>query len=125
MAIRVFTPNDMNCHMLPAGTKRAIHVYVPALMERRKSWRANAGQPVMAVRSALYNYTKMRLYRRVEILGPAELVEMETPLPGTGGRGVAILITTAAVRAWYDAGTTPKTIDTSDAQPVVPVGAAS
>lgn len=111
----------MKSQILPAGPRRAIHVFVPALMKRQEQgWKANDGPPVMAVRSALYGYRKMRLYRKVEILPPArdaahaaELVEMTEPLPGTNGRGVAILFTTCALRVWYDGDAYPPTIDTA------------
>ncbi len=116
--------SKMESAILPAGTLRAIHVYVPALQERQKTpWKANEGQPVMAVRSALYNYEKMRLYRMVEILGPSMLVEMPEPLPGTNGRGVAILMTREAVRVWFDGPKHPETIDTSKTAPAIPAGA--
>jgi hypothetical protein len=110
----------MKSQVLPAGPRRAIHVFVPALMKRQADgWRANDGPPVMAVRSSLYGYRKMRLYRKVEILPPArgdaaaELVEMEQALPGTNGRGVVILFTTCALRVWYDGDAYPPTIDTA------------
>lgn len=110
----------MKSTILKAGVKRAIHVFVPALQSRQEEgWKAHTGSPVMAVRSSLYNYEKMRLYRKVEILGPSELIEMEKPLPGTKGRGVAILFTTARIRVWYD-DKLPKTVDTSDAKKLQP-----
>lgn len=104
----------MGTAILPGGTRRAIHVYVPALMKRQEKWKAGVGDPVMAVRSSLYDYEMMRLYRKVEILGPSELVEMKYPLPGTKGRGVAILFTSAPVRVTWDGDKPPKTIDTAD-----------
>lgn len=118
----------MKSQILPAGPRRAIHVYVPALMKRQTDgWKVNDGPAVMAVRSALYGFRKMRLYRKVEILRPsrgdsvAELVEMEQPLPGTNGRGVAILFTTCALRVWYDGDAYPPTIDTdAPAEPKKP-----
>ena len=110
----------MESAILPPGTMRAIHVYVPALTERMKEpWKPNTGSPVMAVRSSLYNYEKMRLYRMVEILGPSELVEMESPLPGTNGRGVAILFTNQPVRVWFDGPNHPPTIDTGKTAPTI------
>lgn len=116
----------MKSQILPAGPRRAIHVFVPALMKRQADgWKVNDGPAVMAVRSALYGFRKMRLYRKVEILPPArggvpaaELVEMETALPGTNGRGVAILFTTCALRVWYDGDRYPPTIDTD--APIAP-----
>jgi hypothetical protein len=109
----------MGSMILAGGTRRAVHVYVPTLTERQaKGWKAGEGKCVMAVRSALYDYRKMRLYRKVEILGPSELVEMETPLPGTKGRGVAILFTEHALRVWCDGKARPETIDTSDGDKV-------
>lgn len=103
--------------ILAGGTRRAVHVYVPTLQERQqKGWKAGTGKCVMAVRSSLYGYKKMRLYRKVEILGPSELIEMEKPLPGTNGRGVAILFTDHALRVWFDGKKHPETIDTSDGE---------
>jgi hypothetical protein len=121
MPVRVFRPQSpkTKSQVLPGGVRRAIHVFVPRLQERQKTgWVANTGDPVMAVRSSLYGYAKMRLYRRVEWDGPTELVEMVEPLPGTGGRGVAIVFTTAPLTVYWD-DKPPATIDTDANQPAV------
>jgi len=83
---------------LYGGTRRAIHVFTPALQHRLTT--KNCLLPVMAVREApLYNM--LRLFQRVEILGPSSLDPLfHDPLPGTNGRGVAILFTEAPLLVW-------------------------
>jgi len=86
--------------MLKGGVRRAIHVFTPMLMTRLKD---GGNDPVMAIRSYIHNYEKMLLVKKVEILGPSEMVELfDKPLPGTGGRGVAILFTSAPIKIWFD-----------------------
>lgn len=106
------TRKALNHAILPGGVKRAIHVFTPSLQDRLKN---GGDQPVMAVRSGLHNYEKMRLYRKVDILGPSEMVELfDNPLPGTNGRGVAILFTDHALRVWFEGDRQPPIIDTAD-----------
>jgi hypothetical protein len=96
------------------GVKRAFHVFTPALQYRLENKGVSA-LPVMALRSSNHGYTKMRLYHRIEALGPSSLDPLfDAPLPGTGGRGVAIMFTDFAVRVWYPEGQKPATIDTPD-----------
>ena len=95
------------------GVKRAFHVFTPALQYRLENSQSNL--PVMALRSSRHNYGKMMLYHRIECLGPSSLDPLfDAPLPGTGGRGVAIMFTEFAFRVWYPEGQKPKVIDTPD-----------
>lgn len=97
---------------LRQGVLRAVHVFTPALQYRLEH---GGHLPVMAVRSSLYGYRKMKLYHRVQILGPSTMDPLfDAPLPGTGGRGVAILFTQAALRVWYQDRLPDLTLDTSD-----------
>lgn len=101
----------MGTKVLPAGTTRAVHVYTKDLMARMKD---DKGQPLWLVRSSLYGFTKAMVVRRVEILGPCTGEDLfGKPLPGTGGRGVAILFTAAAVRVHFD-GPAPTVLDMTD-----------
>jgi hypothetical protein len=69
----------------------------------------------MALRSSLHGFTKMKLYQRIEALGPSSLDPLfENPLPGTGGRGVAIMFSEFPLRVWYPEGQKPVAIDTPD-----------
>lgn len=83
-----------------AGTKRAIHVLTPALVNRLK----NGGEePLMAVRSSEDGYKTLQLFRKVTWHGPTQLMEnFEDPLPGTSGRGVAVIYTTAKLICTYE-----------------------
>ena len=95
------------------GVRRAIHVFTPALQYRLQ--KNDSALPVMALRSSLHGYTKMMLFHRIECLGPSSLDPLfDTPLPGTGGRGVAIMFTDFAVRVWYPENQRPVAIDTPD-----------
>lgn len=92
---------------------RAFHVFTPALQYRLEN--KDSLLPVMALRSSNHNFTKMKLYHRIEALGPSSLESMfDGPLPGTGGRGVAIMFTDFAVRVWYPEGNPPPIIETPD-----------
>lgn len=95
------------------GVKRALHVFTPALQYRLEN---NASElPVMALRSSIHNYSKMKLYVRIECLGPASFDPLfDNPLPGTGGRGVAIVFTEFPMRVWYPEGQKPAVIDSPD-----------
>jgi len=65
------------------GVKRAFHVFTPALQYRLEN--KGSALPVMALRSSNHKYGKMKLYARIETLGPASLDPLfDAPLPGTG-----------------------------------------
>ena len=102
----------MKSEVLPGGTWRIVHIFTPVLKKRQDAgpWKAMNGEPLMAVRSSVGAYCRMRIYRRVDIEGPSKLVELEKPLPGTGGRGVAVMMTDAPLRVWYD-DRAPETVD--------------
>jgi len=95
------------------GVTRALHVFTPALQYRLEN---NASTlPVMALRSSIHNYGKMKLFARIECLGPSSIDPLfDKPLPGTGGRGVAIMFTAFALRVWYPEGQKPPAVDTPD-----------
>lgn len=95
------------------GVKRAIHVFTPALQHRLAT--KGSTLPVMALRSSLHDYSKFKLYQRIELLGPSSMDPLfDKPLPGTGGRGVAILFTEFAIRVWRYEDETPAVIDSAD-----------
>jgi hypothetical protein len=87
--------------LLPAGRVRFVHVFFPALAELQAG---NGEAHVWAVRSRdeQGEYTRMRLFHRVEIQGPSwSHLTPDKPLPGTKGRGVAPLATRAAIRVFW------------------------
>jgi hypothetical protein len=96
--------------ILPGGVLRAVHVYVPTLQQRLAE---GGDKPVMAVRLQDNNgeWRRMKLYRKVEWAGPGrtELIEhFDAPLPGTNGRGVAIVYTDAPLAVFWDERCEPK-----------------
>ena len=99
------------------GVKRAIHVFTPALMHRLANKAKGSTLPVMALRSSLHDYSKFKLYQRIELLGPSSMDPLfDQPLTGTGGRGVAILFTEFAIRVWRYEDETPAVIDSADSR---------
>lgn len=101
----------MGTMTLKAGVDRAIHVYTKVLVERMKE---NKGQMLWLVRSSLYNYKKAIVCRRVEWNGPCRGEDQfDKPLPGTGGRGVAILHTACELTLYFD-GDKAQIIDMDD-----------
>lgn len=95
------------------GVRRAYHVFTPALQFRLEN--SNVTLPVMALRSSKQNFEAMLLYHRIEALGPSSMDPLfDSPLPGTGGRGVAICFTEFALRVWYPEGQKPTLIETPD-----------
>ncbi len=91
--------------ILQGGTKRRVHVLVSELQNRIKAGPTDH-RPVWAVRSSVGGpvpYSRTRLYRHIEFLGPAYGIEsFDNPLPGTKGRGVAVIETDQAIRVWFD-----------------------
>lgn len=101
--------------IIPAipGVVRAFHVFTPALMHRMKN--PNVTLPVMALRSSIQNFEAMMMYQQIEALGPSVMREMfDKPLPGTGGRGLAIMFTEFPIRVWYSEHFQSKPIATHD-----------
>ncbi len=89
-----------NSHVLVGGKVRIVHVLAPVLGQRLASGTHNA--QIVAVRLAS-DPEKVTAYRHVEILGPSELVDTpDSPLPGTNGRGICYLVTSAPLRVWSD-----------------------
>lgn len=96
-----------------AGERFAFHVFTPALQYRIKNPECN--MPVMALRSSRADYAEMRLYHKIEVLGPSSLEPMfDDPLPGTAGRGVAIMFTESPMRVWFPKKQSPRKIKTPD-----------
>jgi hypothetical protein len=96
----------VNTEILPAGIERAIHVFVPSLQSRFDDPKAK-DKYCMAVRSKDEDgkWSRMRLYRKINWNGPTRLVEhFDKPMPGTKGRGVCIVYTSAALYCTWDAG---------------------
>lgn len=69
----------------------------------------------MALRSSSHNFQKIKMFQRIEFLGPSSLDPIfDKPLPGTNGRGVAILFTEFPIRVWYEKGNPPKAIESPE-----------
>ena len=115
--VRSFVPPDgWKSELLPAGILRAVHVLTPALQERLKD--KTSTLPVIAVRSSNKDYSRMRLYRWVEILGPSFIGEIfDQPLPGTNGRAVAVLFSEYPLQVWIDPANDLGVIETAGKTP--------
>ena len=74
------------------------HVFTPALMYRL-SPNPEIDLPLMALR--FKPYTEMYLFDEIDCLGPSKLDLIDPPLPGTDGRGVAVMFTDHLVRCHY------------------------
>ncbi len=85
--------------VLAAGTMRAIHVLTPALVNRLK----NGGkEPLMAVRTSADDYASLQLFELVAWKGRSEIAEsFAAPMPGTSGRGVAVVYTASRLICYY------------------------
>jgi hypothetical protein len=85
--------------VLKAGKKRIVHVVAKTLAENLAT---GTHRPLVAVRR-FGDAEPALLARHVEILGPSTLFHTpDAPLPGTSGRGIAYLVTTAALRVHVD-----------------------
>lgn len=101
----------MATRVLKAGTKRAVHVFTKQLMERMKK---DDDQCLWLVRSELYGYKKALVVKTIKINGPCTGEDLfKTPLPGTAGRGVAILFTSAEIEIEFP-GAKPVLLDMED-----------
>lgn len=98
----------------PKAGNIAFHVFTPALIYRLD--KSNPIEmPVMALRMQSDNYEKMMLFDRIECLGKSSLDPLfDQPLPGTNGRGVAIMFTDARVRCWFRGRKIPVKIDCTE-----------
>ena len=88
----------MITRVLPGGVRRVVHVIAKTLKENIEN---KAGKPMVGVRD-WNNLSRMYIYRRVDILGPSSVMEIDQPLPGTDGRGICPLITEAALMVYMD-----------------------
>jgi hypothetical protein len=83
-----------------ANEEWAFHVFTPALLYRAAN--PSSDLPVMALRSPKSGFHLMRLFHQIDCLGPSQLRPLfGSPLPGTGGRGLAILFTSSPMRVWW------------------------
>lgn len=95
------------------GESFAFHVFTPALMYRANN--PDCNMPVMALRSSETNFEEMVLYHQIDVLGPSSLKPLfDRPLPGTGGRGVAIMFTSSPMEVWYPKKHSPRKVKTFD-----------
>ena len=91
MRTRIFRPKT--------GQQFAFHVFTPALLERTTN---KVEYPVMALRFSEENYQNMILLDQIDCLGESQLLPLfDNPLPGTGGRGVAIMFTKSPILCHY------------------------
>jgi len=84
--------------MLRGGVQRYVHLNSDQLKKRMES---GEELPLVCVR-LVSRPGKMYIYRKVEILGPSSLAEIEHALPHTNGRGICPLITEAPLRVFVD-----------------------
>ena len=97
------------------GDRLAFHVFTPALVHRLDP-KSALDLPVMALRFEHENFEQMMLFDRIECLGASSLDPLfDSPLPGTGGRGVAIMFTYGPVRCSWRGRSVPK-IDCNDSR---------
>lgn len=90
----------LRSYIIPAlkGTKRAMHVFVPAMRHRQ----ATEGSllPSVCLRSSATGFMGMKVFEKVEVLGPSSLEMVDQPLHGTGGRAQVLLLTDQAIQVW-------------------------
>lgn len=79
-----------------AGVKRVMHVFVPAMKHRLAT--PGSVLPSVCVRSSLTGFMGMKVYEKVEVLGPSSLEMVDKPLHGTGGRAQVLLVTEHALK---------------------------
>lgn len=81
----------------------AFHVFTPALIHRLAN--PDFALPTIAVRDSRTNYRRFFLVHELQCFGPSRLAEtFDTPLPGTGGRGVVFCLTAFPVLVFYRRG---------------------
>lgn len=89
----------MKTKLLKAGVKRIVHVLAPNLQANLQDGKQRS---IIGVRPFEKPET-LEVYRHAEILGPCSLMHTpDQPLPGTNGRGICYMVTTAAIRVWVD-----------------------
>ncbi len=102
-------PND--------GERIAFHVFTPALLYRLDKTKP-IELPVMALRLERDNYEMMYLFDQIDCINGSSLEPLfDKPLPGTNGRGVAIMFTNGEVKCFYRGTIQPKVIDCKDRTP--------
>lgn len=85
---------------------RVVHVLGPVLGRNLAQPDRSRHEPVVAIRSAA-NPRVVLVARHVEILGPSAIwYEPGDPLPGTDGRAIAVMHTTAPIVAHVDSRST-------------------
>ena len=87
--------------VLQGGKERIVHVIAKVLGQRIAA--GDHSVPMIGVRPAA-RPEKLSVYRHVEILGESRLLDTpDNPLPGTEGRGICYLVTSAPLRVYFDA----------------------
>jgi len=104
--------------IIPAikGVKRVMHVFVPAMRHRQ----ATEGSllPSVCLRSSATGFMGMKVYEKVEVLGPSSLEMVDQPLHGTGGRAQVLLVTDHALKVFtYLPGDAPLIATPEDSTP--------
>lgn len=85
--------------VLKGGKERIIHILAKVLGENLAN---GLDKPCTAIRDAA-NPDKYIVVRHVDILGPSSIrLTPEDPIPGTDGRAICVLRTSAALRIWVD-----------------------
>ena len=80
------------------GTKLAMHVFAPGMKYR--ILHPEIFLPNVCLRWSTVGFQGMKLYEKVELLGPSTLEMLNAPLSGTSGRAQVILLTEHPVRVW-------------------------
>jgi hypothetical protein len=83
---------------LPGGTLRYVHVSADRLRARLER---GEKLPLVAVRLAARPGLAAH-YRRVEVVGPSAVAELEAALPGTNVRGIFVVLTESPLVAYRD-----------------------
>jgi hypothetical protein len=88
----------MRTKILEGGKKRVIYVLSKSIKLR---FEQNQNRPLVAVR-CYDNINRLYIYRKVDILGPSTIMEIDEALPGSNGRGICPLVTEAPLRVHMD-----------------------
>jgi hypothetical protein len=93
-----FAMERCKTHTLRGGLERHIHILGPVLNIRMKT--GDHSKPIIAIRPAS-TPNRIKMYRHIEIQGPSVLMDRpEDPLPGTKGRAICYLRTSAPIKVY-------------------------
>lgn len=104
--------------IIPAikGVKRVMHVFVPAMRHRQQT--EGSLLPSVCLRSSATGFMGMKVYEKIEVLGPSSLEMVDQPLHGTGGRAQVLLVTEHALKVYtYLEGEAPIIATPEDSTP--------